>query len=195
MTDDIDRFSHGSAAGWVDAPGRWLVGTKAKYPHCRTYLPSDIDALRAWLDRRRQLVEARTAEKNRRHTAPAAVIGSIDDHIAWLDEQIERLDQAIEDAATASTMLAEPLERLRAIPGVGRVVALTVLTHLWAAAPRRSTGAARARALPGRRAAARRATRPEAPRRGGGARRSLPEAQRRRGRPTSVARDRASSRR
>jgi hypothetical protein len=42
---------------------------KAKYPHCRTYLPSDIDALRALLDRRRQLVEALTAEKNRRHTA------------------------------------------------------------------------------------------------------------------------------
>jgi transposase len=91
---------------------------------------TDVDALRALLDRRRQLVETRTAEKNRRHTAPEAVIGSIDDHIAWLDEQIDRLDRAIEDAATACTALAEPLERLRAIPGVGRVVGLTVLTHL-----------------------------------------------------------------
>src|SRR5262249_40554427 len=42
---------------------------------------SDVDALRALLDRRRQLVETRTAEKNRRHTASEAVIGSIDDHI------------------------------------------------------------------------------------------------------------------
>jgi transposase len=91
---------------------------------------SDVDALRALLDRRRQLVEARTAEKNRRHTAPAAVLDSIDDHIAWLDEQIERLDQAIEAAATACTPLAEPLGRLQAIPGVGRVVGLTLLTHL-----------------------------------------------------------------
>jgi transposase len=91
---------------------------------------TDVDALRALLDRRRQLVETRTAEKNRRHTAPEAVIGSIDDHIAWLDEQIDRLDRAIEDAATACATLAEPLERLRAIPGVGRVVGLTVLTHL-----------------------------------------------------------------
>jgi hypothetical protein len=31
--------------------------------------------------------------ENRRHTAPEAVIGSIDDHIAWLDEQTERLDR------------------------------------------------------------------------------------------------------
>src|SRR4030095_7071322 len=81
---------------------------------------SDVDALRALLDRRRQLVEARTAEKNRRHTAPAAVLGSIDDHIAWLDEQIERLDQAIEAAATACATLAEPPGRPPAVPGGGR---------------------------------------------------------------------------
>jgi len=43
---------------------------------------SDVDALPALLDRPRQLVETRTAEKNLRNTAPAAVRGSIDDHIA-----------------------------------------------------------------------------------------------------------------
>src|SRR5262245_48373338 len=64
------------------------------------------------------------------HTAPAAVRGSIDDHIAWLDKQIERLDHAIAAAATACTVLTEPLGRLQAIPGVGRVVGLTLLTHL-----------------------------------------------------------------
>jgi transposase len=90
---------------------------------------SDVDALRALLDRRRQLVETRTAEKNRRHTSEA-VIGSIDDHIARLDQQIEQLDQAVEAAATACATLAEPLGRLQAIPGVGRVVGLTLLTHL-----------------------------------------------------------------
>jgi transposase len=90
----------------------------------------DAEALRALIDRRRQLVETRTAEKNRRHTAPEAVRGSIDEHIAWLDHEIEQLDQAIEGAATACATLAEPLARLQAIPGVGRVVALTLVTHL-----------------------------------------------------------------
>lgn len=90
----------------------------------------DTEALRALLDRRRQLVEARTAEKNRRHTAPDAVIGSIDDHIEWLDEQIGALDQAIDEAVSACAALTEPLARLQAIPGVGRVVALTLLLHL-----------------------------------------------------------------
>jgi transposase len=90
----------------------------------------DVDAVRALLDRRRQLVEARTAEKNRRQTAPEAVIDSIDEHITWLDDQITQLDAAIEGAVTACAALADPLGRLQAIPGVGRVVALTLVTHL-----------------------------------------------------------------
>lgn len=91
---------------------------------------ADAEAVRALVDRRRQLVEARTAEKNRRHTAPAAVIGSIDDHIAWLDDQVEALDRAIEEAVSACSDLTEPLTRLQAIPGVGPIVALTLLLHL-----------------------------------------------------------------
>src|SRR5262249_39161041 len=46
---------------------------------------ADVDALRALLDRRRQLVETRTAEKNRRHTASEAVVGSVGNHIARSD--------------------------------------------------------------------------------------------------------------
>jgi transposase len=45
-------------------------------------------------------------------------------------QQIEQLDQAIAAATTACTALAEPLGRLQAISGVGRIVGLTVLTHL-----------------------------------------------------------------
>jgi len=90
----------------------------------------EVDAMRALLDRRRQLIEVRTAEKNRRHGAPEAVVDSIDAHIEWLDEQIAELDRAIEEATARCAVLTESSDRLRAIPGVGRVVALTVLTHL-----------------------------------------------------------------
>ena len=91
---------------------------------------TDADGLRALIDRRRQLVETRAAEKNRRHTAPEAVRGSLDDHIAWLDHEIEQLDAAIDAAATACDALTEPLARLQAVPGVGRVVAVTLVSHL-----------------------------------------------------------------
>jgi transposase len=90
----------------------------------------DAAALRALLDRRRQLVETRTAEKNRRQTAPEAVRDSIDAHLAWLDREIAALDTAIDGAASACAAWTEPLGRLQAVPGVGRVVALTLVTHL-----------------------------------------------------------------
>ena len=90
----------------------------------------EVEALRELIDRRRQLVETRTAEKNRRHGASDAVVDSIDQHIAWLDREIAQLDQAIEGTAKACATLSEPLTRLEAIPGVGRIVALTLITHL-----------------------------------------------------------------
>ena len=90
----------------------------------------DAEGLRALIDRRRQLVETRTAEKNRQHTAPDAVRGSIDDHIAWLDQEIAQLDAAIDTVATACDALTAPLARLQAVPGVGRVVAVTLVSHL-----------------------------------------------------------------
>lgn len=82
------------------------------------------------LDRRRQLVDARTAEKNRRLTASAAVRPSIDAHIKWLDEQIKELERDIDARALKLQELAERAQRLEHVPGVGRIVALTVLLHL-----------------------------------------------------------------
>ncbi|MHC4108987.1 MAG: IS110 family RNA-guided transposase [Planctomycetota bacterium] len=102
----------------------------AVQPRVTPMKATEVDALRAWLDRRRQLVEARTAEKNRRKTAPPAVVSSIDDHIEWLDQQIGKLDQEIAAEITTYAALAERARRLTTVPGVGRIVALTLLTHL-----------------------------------------------------------------
>jgi transposase len=99
-------------------------------PRETTAVAIDAAGLRALIDRRRQLVETRTAEKNRRHTAPDAVVGSIDDHIAWLDEEIAQLDETIEQATTTCGAVTDSLARLQGVPGVGRVVALTLVTHL-----------------------------------------------------------------
>jgi transposase len=102
----------------------------AVQPRVTPVKAEETDALRALLDRRRQLVEARTAEKNRRKTAPAAVVGSIDDHIEWLDQQIDALDHDIEAELAQFAVLAAHARRLATVPGVGRIVAVTLLTHL-----------------------------------------------------------------
>jgi transposase len=102
----------------------------ALQPRSTAKLSTETTDLRALLDRRRQLVEARTAEKNRRHGAPERIIGSIDDHIEGLDEQIGTLDDAIEAATAKCVDLAPSVERLTTVPGVGRIVATTLVVHL-----------------------------------------------------------------
>ena len=92
-----------------------IAGDRAEgRPRITVAVAQDIQALRAMVDRRRQLVEARTAEKNRRKQAPEAVIGSIDDHIEWLDKQIDALDRAIADAIQGQLELCERIAQLRA---------------------------------------------------------------------------------
>jgi transposase len=102
----------------------------ALQPRITVALAKDAQELRALLDRRRQLVDARTAEKNRRKQAPETIIGSIDDHIEWLDQQIDVIDRAIADVVQAHADLSSAVARLQTAPGVGRVVATTLLTHL-----------------------------------------------------------------
>jgi transposase len=103
---------------------------QALRPRVTVARSDDVQALRAMVDRRRQLVDARTAEKNRRKQAPEAVIGSIDDHIEWLDQQIDTLDRAIAEAIQGQTTLCESIAQLRTAPGCGMIVAATLRAHL-----------------------------------------------------------------
>jgi len=103
---------------------------QALRPRLTVALSAEVQALRAMVDRRRQLVDTRTAETNRRQQAPAAVLGSIDDHIEWLDRQIDALDRAIADAIEGQTALCEGIAQLRTAPGVGLIVATTLRAHV-----------------------------------------------------------------
>ena len=104
---------------------------QALQPRPTVAMSQEQRELRALLDRRRDLVETRTAEKNRRKQAASdAVIESIDDHIEWLDSQIDALDTELEARLNKSAQLRTHYDRLRAVPGVGRVVAATLLIHL-----------------------------------------------------------------
>lgn len=100
-------------------------------PRLTVAMSAEQRELRALVDRRRELVETRSAEKNRRKQAASdAVIESIDDHIEWLDKQIDALDTEIESELNKSVELKARFDRLRAVPGVGTIVATTLLIHL-----------------------------------------------------------------
>ena len=96
-----------------------------------TPLPSaDTATLVALVNRRRQLVDMRTMEHNRRLSAPQSLHERIDNHLAWLDTEIAALDQASSDCIQQSPAWAEKDAVLQSAPGVGQVTARTLLATL-----------------------------------------------------------------
>ena len=87
----------------------------------------ELDAL---VSRRRQLIEMLTAEKNRLGTSAARVRPSIQAHIAWLEQQLGDVDADLQRTIAASPVWREAEDLLRTVPGVGPVVAATLLAEL-----------------------------------------------------------------
>jgi transposase len=90
----------------------------------------ESSALQAILARRRQLVEMLVAENNRLKMAPEAVAKRIRAHTEWLEKEIERTDGELDEAIEASATFKENEALLRSVPGVGPVLARTLLAEL-----------------------------------------------------------------
>jgi transposase len=90
----------------------------------------EAQALQAILTRRRQLLEMHTAENNRLGMASTAVAKRIQAHIKWLQKELERTDAELDAAVEASTIWKENEALLRSVPGVGPVLARTLLAEL-----------------------------------------------------------------
>ena len=87
--------------------------------------------VQALLRRRRQLVNQRVQELNRLDRAwNARTQASTRRHIAWLDEEIARLDQEYREALGSSEALSQQAELYRSVPGVGELTAATLVAHL-----------------------------------------------------------------
>lgn len=86
--------------------------------------------LSAVLARRRQVVEMLTAEKNRLGSAPPLLRPGIQQHIDWLRHQLTGLDTELRQRLHASPVWREQENLLRSAPGVGPVLATTLLADL-----------------------------------------------------------------
>lgn len=94
-------------------------------------LPDDaVQALDALLTRRRQLVEMLTAERNRLLVARPAVRPDLQQHIRYLDRRLRAADDDLHTAVKASPLWRVKDDLLQSVPGVGRVVSLTLLAEL-----------------------------------------------------------------
>ena len=87
----------------------------------------ELTALQA---RRRQLREMAAAQRNRRPSLPERLRPGLDAHLAWLDGQARELEREIEQAVRDDPATAARAALLRSVPGVGPVVAATLLGQL-----------------------------------------------------------------
>jgi transposase len=93
----------------------------------RTEAAQLLDAL---LTRRRQLVEMVTAETNRLGLARGPVRRDITQHIRWLKRRLDDVDGELRAAIEASPVWRTKDDLLQSVPGVGRVLSLTLLAQL-----------------------------------------------------------------
>jgi transposase len=94
-------------------------------------LPDEAaEALGALLTRRRQLVEMLTAERNRLLVARPAVRRDLQQHIRFLERRLREADDDLHTAIKASPLWRVKDDLLQSVPGVGRVVSLTLLAEL-----------------------------------------------------------------
>jgi transposase len=99
-------------------------------PEPRVLPDEALEALDALLTRRRQLVEMLTAERNRLLVARVPVRQDLQQHIRFLERRLREADDDLHTAVKASPLWRVKDDLLQSVPGVGRVVSLTLLAEL-----------------------------------------------------------------
>lgn len=99
-------------------------------PTPRPLPDAQAQALSALLARRRQVVEMLTAERDRLGRALPPVCPGIERHIAELERHLADLNRALEETVRQSPLWREKEDLLRSVPGVGPLLALTLLADV-----------------------------------------------------------------
>jgi len=104
---------------------------QAIQPPVRTIADENTLKIKAIVARRRQLVDMRTAEKNRITRARSKVIRqSIQTVINCIEQQIRDTDKMLKQAVDESSEWTKKAELLKSVPGVGDATGITLLTEL-----------------------------------------------------------------
>jgi transposase len=103
---------------------------EAVRPAPRALPDTQAQELSALLGRRRQLVEMLSAETNRLPLAAPRIRPQIQTHIAWLRTQLADLDRDLGQLIRSSPVWRAKDDLLRSVPGVGPVLATTLLASL-----------------------------------------------------------------
>jgi transposase len=103
---------------------------EAVRPEVRPLRDEEAERLQALITRRRQLIEMLTAEKNRLAMAAQWTRKDIRAHIHMLERQLKRIDDQLKDLIDQSPLWRQKDQILQSMPGVGPVLARTLLAEL-----------------------------------------------------------------
>jgi len=114
---------------WIDAQ---IIArfAEALQPEVRPLMTKEAEKFHALMARRKQLIEMITAERNRLSSAPEWAKEDIQSHIAWLKESLKKVDKGLEDLIKKSPLWKEKYTVVTSMPGVGPVMASTLLSGL-----------------------------------------------------------------
>jgi transposase len=104
---------------------------EAVRPQPRPVPDAQARALGELVARRRQIVEMMTAERNRRRQLTSRrLIKSVDRLLAVLQQELSELEQDLDQGIRGTPAWRERDELLRSVPGVGNIVARTLIADL-----------------------------------------------------------------
>lgn len=86
--------------------------------------------LMALVARRRQLHQMLRAEQHRLLRVARPLKKSLEQHIAYLEKQLEKLDDDLHDALRQSPVWQEHFDLLQSVPGIGPTTAATMIAEL-----------------------------------------------------------------
>src|SRR5215471_4859478 len=94
-------------------------------------LPDEVSwELRAGVTRRRQITEMIVAERNRLGATSKAIRKRIEAHIRWLESELDRADQDLDQSIRQSPIWQKNQELLQSVPCIGPVISRTLLAEL-----------------------------------------------------------------
>lgn len=103
---------------------------EAVQPPC-TQLPSEAEQrLNARMVRRRQLLDILVQEKNHLASTPLFEQEDVLEHVHWLEDRLEHIDQEIQDQIDQTPVFQEKATILRSAKGVGPVLCAKLLSGL-----------------------------------------------------------------
>ena len=115
----------------LDARNIYEYATSFKLEVKEEYKDKDQQILGSLITRRQQLLALRNQETNKLETLQdREIIKYIKQHIEFINSQIESIEESIDKVIKSNKNIAENMDRLQSIPGVGKVLATHVIAQL-----------------------------------------------------------------